>query len=286
MNLDALAERLPGGLAQGLLLAVWLATLVVLVLLPPQITSGVRENHLAMLGHVLPEAIWQVRAVYDVSLALFVAGGALWWLRIRPVASSVVTVLALWMLGSWRAQGEMYSRHQLYVPFLTLLVLAGWTVLCRRELAEVDASEEDGALYRARVVPVWVPWSVLVLVGWGYTTSGLEKLAAGGVAWGDGVSLRVWLTALAPEHPLTHVFTASPALAAIAQSLVLWGEVFAVVGLAWRPLRPWFGLVLLGFHASLEWTLGLRFLGNEVVLLLLAVVWPVWSHLRSRTSAS
>ncbi len=230
-------------------------SILTILRLPTQLGTDPRENYLSVLGLVLPEDTWTHSSVIVLATVFFGVGVVLWIALDRlAIIGACVTVVALLVLGSFRVEQELYSRHQLFQPFAVLLVLGLGTWLQAGKLA----------------LPRWVWTAVAVVLGWGYTLAGLEKLRTSGLAWADGTALRVWLTAFDVNDPIAHWIVDTPWVAALGQSIVLFTETTALLGLTFRRTRGFYALVLFSFHASLEIWLGLTFFGTEFALLAVA----------------
>lgn len=270
-----LARRDPPAQAQALLGGLVLACLAVLARIPPQSVPGERVHHLSVLGHLLPEAIWDSGHVYVAAVLTFALCAGLWWLRIAVGWTAPLTAAAAVVLGSWRAEREYYALHQLFAPTLLLILLAAGSVFERARIAAAGDRYWGTAL-----VPRWVTVGALITLGWGYSLSGLEKLRASGWMWLDGRSLRIWMADLAaPDNPIALWLMDRPTAAVACQSAVWVGETFALPLLLHPRTRLPAALLLLSFHLALELTLHLSFFGNEVALLVLGVLGPlgVWT---------
>lgn len=244
----------PAGFTRLVVLGLAVTTLATIWSFPNQSIDGPRENHLSVLGLLLPESTWSTGWLSVVAVVVFLVGIVAWTVSRWATAGAILAIGGLAVLGSIRVENELYARHQLFVPFTVLAVLAGATALGRGRLAF------EG----------WIWTAVAVAVGWSYTTAGFEKLQASGPAWADGTSLRVWLAAFAPDDSLGAWLVQTPWAATVAQSTALVLEVTAVVGLSVRSTRTLSAFGLLTMHLVTESMLGLGFFGNEFVLLALS----------------
>lgn len=245
----------PALFTRAVVIAIFVAVLLTLMRLPTVTNDAPRENYLSLLGLVLPEQTWSNSLVLTLGMVGFLVGTLLWVMSPRATLGAAIAVVGLILVGSFRVENELYARHQLFQPVAALAILAGGTALRRGKLD----------------LPAWIWTAVACAIGWGYTLSGLEKLSASGVGWADGTALRVWLAAFAPDKPVASWLIGTPWAANLGQVIVLIAETTAVFGLGFRKTRLLVALVLLSFHLSMEWWMGLAFYPTEVILVALCV---------------
>ena len=253
-------EPMPARLTRFAVLGLSVAVVLTMFLEPATISDAPRENHLSLLGLLVPEVLWTEPLVYAFGAVAFVAGVAMWMLTGRATIGSVLAVAGLGLLVSFQVENDLYAQHQLFQPFTVLAVLSAATAMQRGNLR----------------LPTWVWTAVAVAVGWGYTLAGWEKIMTSGLAWGDGTALRVWLVQFAADDALADWLVATPWAARVCLSATLAVETFAVLGLGFRLTRVPFAFVLLIIHLAAEVMMGLHFFGNEfiMVVLMLTVLIP------------
>ena len=232
--------------------------------------DGERVHYLTVLGYVLPQPVMNSVLTHHGFWALLTVSAGLWLGRLALPWSAGTAVLAAIGMFSWNIDHMTYARHQPFVPTMLLVLLCAWFALDHRKISEAD---RNGTLWTSLLVPRWVEVLAIGYVGLTYTFSGLEKLRVSGVGWADGGSLQLWMAVMNRNETLGSLFTI-PMFAQAAITILFLAEIFAVFGLLWTRSRPWFGLVLFGFHLCVELTVGMRFYGNELALLVLCVPWP------------
>ncbi|TNE88096.1 MAG: hypothetical protein EP330_15680 [Deltaproteobacteria bacterium] len=228
---------------------------------------GTRIHHLAVLGYVIPEAVLD-HPVYWWTAWLMMAGGAVTWLAGRGLrVAPIVTLVGMLLVYTHDVEHMFYTRHQGFMPTQIGFVLAAWTLIDRKRIAEAIAR---GTVWQDTLLPRWVEYATLGYMGWHYTVSGISKIATSGIGWANAESLQLWMARFG-FGPVGAFIAETPWFAGMGMAIVLFLETFGILGLPWKVSRPVFGFGLLVFHLSLEITLNLGFYANEWSLIILTM---------------
>ena len=178
-----------------------------------------------------------------------VASGMLLMATVVRKPWTVTAATALFgLVMSSMVETHYFVRHQSNIVLVSLIVLTMVSWFDRRK----------------HPLPTWAAMAILFVLTVGYTHSGLAKLQHSGFAWADGGSLVFWLSELTPYADAWWLQPAFeyPLIATMGQAIVLAAELLAVGAFFIPRLRPWVGFILVGFHLSIEYLMGLQFYGN------------------------
>ena len=217
--------------------------------------AGALLDPLSLLS---PNRLIALKVMIFALLALWVLKRARRWIY---AAAPVVFIL----LMSSVVESHFFVRHQTNFCAMAFVVLGAVRFFGCRQGKTFDQVDP---------LPPWAFMTLVFYIGVSYTYSGLAKLHYSGLAWGDGRSLMMWIDvhATARDNILFHAITGSRFVAAALQTTTLVAETAAILMLFMPRLRPALGIVLVGFHASIEWLLGFGFYGNVFLDLHLLVV--------------
>lgn len=202
--------------------------------------------------------------------------GLLWAL----VGVSVLFAAGVWRPGAalllWFGWTALFHRNNLIsnpsLPYIGLLL-----ILC----ALVPAGE---AFVPGRVrdptwrMPVWIPRCAWILMGVGYTFSGLTKL--GSPSWMDGSALvRLLENPLARPGPIRDsVLQLPPILLRMGSWSILILEIACAPLFLWKNSRPWVWSALVCMHVGI--VLGVDFADLSVGMLMIHLfAWPFSTNL-------
>jgi hypothetical protein len=123
-------------------------------------------------------------------------------------------------------------------------------------------------------LPRWAFSLLLYYIAISYTFSGFMKIYQSGFGWADGKSLMMWVdvNAISRDNLLFESLTSSRPLATIMQLTTLIAELGAFLILLVPKARIPLGCLLVGFHVSVEFLMGLGFYGNIFIDFYLLVV--------------
>ena len=101
-------------------------------------------------------------------------------------------------------------------------------------------------------------------IGVSYTFSGIEKLYCSGLQWGDGRALMMWVDVHATnrDNILFEAIVGSHLIAFVLQMTTLVAEAAGLLMLFVPGLRVILGIILVGFHVSIELLFGFGFYAN------------------------
>lgn len=287
--MSALAERLtrlyPAAYGRRVLLVLLAITIYYAGQMEIYGTWGFeREHYLSVFGLLVPDALLASPAVAQLTRLLCLVSALAWALRLATPYSGWATALAFTVLASIATESLPYTRHQFNALNMLLFVFAAWEQLHGAQLkAEPEAAEPP------RAFPAWVYWTSVAYLALTYTFSGWTKLYYGGLAWANGTTLQLWVKvdALGRVPWLERLITEHRDLTAGLQWVVLLAEAGCLLALANPWARLAIGLVLVGFHSSVELLFDFNFWGNIFAVGLLFVVQPLlvlWGRRRGEGS--
>ena len=147
-----------------------------------------KGSPVSVLGSILPESVLASQVLFDLSRwTLWIAAGC-WSLRLLVPVSGWVTFGAYTLHASMFWENLPWFRHKFVLPALLLFIHAMWFQCYRREFRAAR-----GALLSARICPAWVPFLGIYSVATFYGLAGVMKIWRGGLEWGDGLSLQLWM---------------------------------------------------------------------------------------------
>jgi hypothetical protein len=197
------------------------------------------------------------RALYWVSAAVWLAGRAL---RV----SSALAVGSLVVVTSLQQESRVDCAHSAHLTVQAVMAFCLWTQLDAGLLA---AAKRAGTFWSASLVPRWLGGVLALAVGWFYTLTGCAKLIDSGLAWADGLTLQLYVLALAPtDGTVAQVLISSRTLARTLQCIALAVEVLALPLALLRSTRALLGVGLIAFHVGQVWIFGYPFWGNVAVI--------------------
>jgi hypothetical protein len=241
---------------------------------PGDLPHGGRAG-LSTVYSFLPDAVLHDRRTQMVCGFLFIAGAIAWVAhRLLPwsawlTAGSFTGVVALYV------ENATQLTHVAHLTNMLLLLYALWYHTCR---ADIAAALRDHRFWRSELYPRWVYSCSVFAVGFFYGMSGLMKWLTSGPRWANGVSMQLWLRVFArdPDSLWTQLVVEDRRIATILQWVALIGETAGFVAIVSRRLRPWIGVLLIGFHLGQIQLFGWGFHANVVILALVFLPFYEW----------
>lgn len=279
-RLDGLRVLSPPGLAQVALWGLLLCGGVVAWTGPlrdwTQPVPAERVHYLTLVGLLLPDR-WLASVPLQVALrGVFLVAAVGWALRRALPWTAWTAFLSFLLFSSMIQEGIFYVEHTANVANVLLGLLCLWQHLYRRELAA--AGDE---LWRAPLCPRWVPALSAFYLCTTYGYAGLNKLAASGARWADGVGLQTWTFLYGDRTgPLARLVLWDRPYAAALQVTVLLAETLAFTGIFSLRARLAVGGALLLFHLGSEAIFGFGFFSNVVAIAIFMIAHPARLLLR------
>ena len=232
-----------------------------------------RAHYLSVFGLVVPDAILGSPALHLGARILCLVSAVAWALRLATPVSGWVTAISFTVLASVATESLAYTRHQFNGLNMLLFVFAAWSHLYGRELKAAKLSE----LSELRAFPAWVYWTSVAYLALTYTYSGWTKLYYGGLDWANGTTLQLWVSVNGVGRApwLERLIVEQRDLTAGMQWVALLAEAGCLLALTNLWARLAIGLVLVGFHLSVELLFGFNFWGNIAAVGLLFVAQPL-----------
>jgi hypothetical protein len=235
---------------------------------------GARTTGPATVLSFLPDAILLDRRAQIVCGVLFFAGAALWLAHRLLPWSAWLTALAFTGVVALYAENASQLTHVAHLTNVILLLYALWYYTCREDIA---AALREHRFWRTPLYPRWVYSCSVFAVGFFYGTSGLMKWLTSGPDWANGLSMQLWTRLWGdPSSVWTQWVLADRTFAAALQWAALIGETAGYVAIVSRRLRPWIGLLLIGFHVGQIAVFGWGFHANMLILTLVFLPFYEW----------
>ncbi len=228
-----------------------------------------KGSPVSVLGSILPESVLASQVLFDVSRwTLWIAAGC-WALRVLVPVSGWVTFAAYTLHASMFWENLPWFRHKFVLPALLLFIHALWFQCYRREFRAAR-----GALLSAKICPAWVPFLGIYSVATFYGLAGVMKLWRGGLEWGDGVSLQLWIYRFGDEDwLLTRWILEDRTVAMVLQSGAMVIECLSFLAIVLPRVRTALALSLVGMHIGIEFTFGIPFASNVVLVMVFLLPW-------------
>lgn len=223
---------------------------------------------------LLPGSWWQNPTLFLVLKTVSIAAILCWALHLYTPVSALLASGGLLLLLSNSIAGQIYARHQPYVPAVLLAIYAIWGVSRRAQIKSAPTLWRFG---KAAHYPKWVYNLSLLYLTSTYSFAGLSKVIASGAGWVNGVSLQLWCWSGSQSLvPIRAICLYDRWIALGAQTLVLLTELTCVFCFFIHRLRRAYGLALIGFHLSVEVLFGFHFYGNIIAVGLFLMMYPSW----------
>ncbi len=207
------------------------------------------EIKIVSLVGFLPESFIANHLVFEGITWIFLLATALWFFRLMPRATSIISVISFILSTSWYLQNEPFGDHRQSV-FSFLLIL-----LCLREFALVK-----NYFYRTAG---FIIISFYLLAGW-------EKVFYSGLNWPNGTSLQIFIHYMGYQSShLGQLVLAHHSLAMALQWIILIMECGAFFLFGPKLLRWIWLAALLGFHIGIEEIFAYRYFLHFILVLYL-----------------
>ena len=182
-------------------------------------------------------------------------------------------VLGFTTLWSLHVETTTNTAHIYNLANMLLVIQAIWITANARLIRQRLVSN---ALWQEPLVPRWVSLASIAYIGLFHTTAGLSKLTFSGWQWPNGTSLQLWTWLWGrPWSPTTRLILSSRSLAQALQWTTLLGETAGILAVV-PQLRPWIGLLLLGFYAGVLATFDYGFQFNATLTALYFLPFERW----------
>lgn len=222
----------------------------------------------------LPDAILLDRRAQIVCGVLFFAGAAAWLAHRFLPWSAWLTALSFTGVVALYVENATQLTHVAHLTNTMLLLYALWYHTCREDIA---AALREHRFWKTPLYPRWVYSCSVFAVGFFYGTSGLMKRLTSGPDWANGLSMQIWTRLWGdPSSVWTRWVLADRRFAAALQWAALIGETAGYVAIVSRRLRPWIGLLLIGFHIGQIALFGWGFHANMMILALVFLPFYQW----------
>ena len=246
-----------------------------------------KVQNVSLLGYLFPVARFGTPVVFHTLKAFQFVTLLGWLLANRGRASRAVYLVSpviLCLLTSLVVETQFFVHHQpnfCVIAFILLGVVrfihlsqppstlaGGWGGAAEAETGPGRGPDTGCAEHSPTVcgivLPPWTYFLFLYYISLSYTYSGLTKIWYSGWDWANGSSLMFWVAHFAPYRDtwLYAVITEHFWLAWIMQVVTFFVETFCLVVIFWPHARPIFGLLLVGFHLSVETLFGFHFYAN------------------------
>ena len=238
-------------------------------------TSDLRTTAPTSLLSFLPAGLllnpWPIR----VCGALFAAGAVLWAARRFVPYSAWLTALTFNAVVALYLENSSQETHVAHVAGAFLLIYALWYHFYGREIRDAD---REGRFWAVALYPRWVYSLSVFYLGLFYGLSGFNKIAVSGLGWANGASLQLWAELFGDKGSVfTQIILSSRTAAAAMQWAALAGECGGLVAVVSRRLRPFVGLLLIGFHIAQISVFGWGFYTNMFMLALVFLPAYAWT---------
>lgn len=219
-----------------------------------------------------------VSQLFNRGVAFVLAMSAACWLLKRGLIwSPVVTALSYGLLVSLRLSRNMYYVHPSVAFVFAILVYSAFYLQYR---IEINSALIDNRFWDEPLYPRWVLVLILTYMGTYYGFAGIQKLRQGWLSEWSGLTLQLLLCPAGSARPglplLAKPLVASRQLATLAMATTLVLELGALIGLLWRPLRPWWASGLIGMHLMIGLTMRIWFVPPMIILALVGLPFDHW----------
>jgi hypothetical protein len=232
---------------------------------PEKRTSDVRTGPVSVISF-LPDAALLNRGVHVACGVLFAAGAALWVFRVGVPWSAWLTAVSFSGVLALYFESVGQVTHVAHPVNAFLYIYALWYTFYA---ADIRAANRAGRFWATPLYPRWAYSLGVFYLGLFYGLSGLNKLATSGFGWANGVSLQLWAELFGDKGSwFTQAILSSRAVAAALQWAALAGECGGLVAVVSARLRPFVGLLLIGFHVGQIAVFGWGFHANMALLAL------------------
>jgi len=243
-----------------------------------------RTGQVVSLLSFLPDPLLRADWLYRGAQVAFIAASILWLARVALPFSSWTAAASLLVVQCLLQESRAYCSHSGHLLVQAVFVFALFTHFDREALR---SAPRGAGFWRSPLVPRWL-WAALAwLVAWFYTLAGWTKLQDSGLGWADGLSLQLYITALAPQpdSPAASLMLESRTIAQLTQLGTLACECLALPALLFAPIRVLVGLSLVSFHVGQQLVFGYPFYANMtlVALVFLPIV-PALERRHGRSS--
>jgi hypothetical protein len=222
----------------------------------------------------LPDSVLLSPLPIQVCASLFVLGSFLWLAQLAIPWSGWLTSLAFTAVVALYVENATQVTHVAHVTNVLLLLHALWYHFYRREIRAALAA---GCFWSTPLYPRWVHALAVFYLGLFYGLSGLMKLLTSGPGWANGVSLQLWTNLWGEPGSLwTGLIREHRWVAVAMQSATLLGESSGLLAIFLPRLRPFIGLMLIGFHVGAICVFKWGFHANMVMLALFFLPCDRW----------
>jgi hypothetical protein len=249
-------------------LSVLLLTLFYCVTVRFELNFMEKTTALSILGFLPEEILFSTSLC--ISLKVIVITSTLFWFFGKAVSlSPILSFLSFTTLICFTVESQLYTKHMYHIVNVSLFAFFLWEISDPR--LKIPSTRKQ-----IRNLPYWVYFIMLFYIASTYSLSGLMKLMYSGSTWLDGTGLQVWIYSSSRSEFIKNLISNSRELAMILQAIVLSGEFFCGLILFFPKLRIVFGIILAGFHTSVEIIAGLQFYGNIILVFIILILAPLY----------
>jgi hypothetical protein len=229
---------------------------------------------LATVLSFLPDAILLDRRM-QLACGIVYAVSAIAWLAQRWLPLSAwLTALSFTAIVALYVENATQLTHVAHLTNEMLFLYALWYQVCWRDIV---VALREHRFWRTPLYPYWVYACSVFAVGSFYGTSGLMKWLTSGPGWANGVSMQLWVRIWGdPASVWTQMVLDDRRFALAMQWAALIGETAGFLAIVSRQLRPWIGLLLIGFHIGQIALFGWGFHANMLILALVFLPFHEW----------
>ena len=254
-------------IVKPLRLSVQLLTLYYTLIVRQELLFSEKITSLSLLGF-LPNSIIFNPYLF-IFLKLLVIVSIVMWIFAKALPISCWTsFIGYFTLICFTVESQLYTKHMYHIVNVSLFAFLLW---------EISDTRLSNHKQRQSItdLPFWVYFIIIFYLSLGYTFSGTMKLYFSGIDWLDGIGLQVWVFTAASDGPLRSIIIENVKIASILQCLVLIAETLCILVLFYPRLRLFFGIILVGFHISVEIMADLQFYGNILIGTVLFIITPI-----------
>jgi hypothetical protein len=237
----------------------------------------------------LPDQLLLDRRVQIACGVVFAVAACAWAAHRWLPWSAGLTALAFTAVVALYVENATQLTHVAHLTNAMLILYALWYFSCH---GDISAALREHRFWRTPLYPRWMYSCSVFAVGFFYGVSGLMKWLTSGPDWANGTSLQIWAQVFPrdPTSAWTNLVVSNRALAQAMQWVALVGETAGFVAIVSRLLRPWIGLLLIGFHMGQIVLFGWGFHANMVIIALVFLPFyewlPRWIDRRKARSAN